>query len=124
MPVWDLSHDGVVDTDDVSLLLTDILFKEAEASLDVNNDGDTDPLDAIALMTGGFFTDPQQVPDVFIAAAYDDSGRMMRLSTFDLRDTVSDADLDYLKSASSIRFFYLDSDCAPMADAFAYPPVN
>ena len=49
---------------------------------------------------------------------------MIRLSTFDLSDAISDADLEYLKTAPSIRFFYLDSDCAPMADAFAYLPGN
>ncbi|MCR5826284.1 MAG: hypothetical protein K6G54_06940 [Oscillospiraceae bacterium] len=121
IPEGDFNADGAVDTTDVSELLISVLFGKG-GEHDVNGDGTTDALDALALMKDGLFTDAEQTPELFIAAAYDSAGSLCELRVINLSEPLSDADFAFLQSAASISFFYLSGDSAPVAEAFSYHP--
>ena len=121
-PKADYDDNGVVDTEDVSELLVSILFDDTEA--DLNGDGKTDCLDALELMINGSFTDSEKAPELFIAVAYDEQDKMIGLWLIDLSEGLGDADLEFLTSAATVGFYYLDGEIAPVAEAFKYSPAK
>nr|MCR5825794.1 chitobiase/beta-hexosaminidase C-terminal domain-containing protein [Oscillospiraceae bacterium] len=121
-PAADLNEDGVVDTADVSALLVRVLFEEGSPAWDRNGDSKVDALDALSLMTDGSFTNAEERPEVFVAASYDQNGRLLGFRMVDLTQPLGSVSLSFLHTAPSVRFFYLDALCAPLANAFSYAP--
>ena len=79
---------------------------------------------AIDGVTAPFFTDSEKAPELFIAVGYDEQDKMIGLWLIDLSEGLGDADLEFLTSAATVGFYYLDGEIAPVAEAFKYSPAK
>ncbi|MBQ7624308.1 MAG: hypothetical protein IJS65_03415 [Clostridia bacterium] len=121
--VTDFNDDKKVDAEDVSELIASVLFEEEfenKDKWDINGDGETDAVDALMLITADALSDEEKTPEVFIAIAYNAEGKMTGSRVINLKKGLSHVDLEFLKSASDVKFFYLDGNAMPVSAAFVY----